>query len=344
MIAARFSGQGSLLHLEEVPVPRPGPEQVLIEVKACGLCGSDLHIVRGETLTAFAPITLGHEAAGVIAELGPGVQGFRVGDRVAVNCVQSCGFCINCQRGRDSICLNRKLLGIHLDGALAPFMVAKARSLIPLPSHVSFEEGAIATDAVATPYHALKTRAKLTASESLAVFGVGGFGTHAVMLGRLMGASPIIAVDVKRPALDRALSVGADYAINAGDADPVRAIQGLTRGRGVEVGLECVGSGQAVRQCVESVAIGGRAAIVGLGPDPMTLGEITSWVRREVTILGCSAFETKEIEEILNLAAARRLDLSKSVTETLSLEEVNKGLELLDKNPGSILRLVVNSF
>lgn len=330
--------------LEEIPVPRPGLGEVLIQVRACGLCGSDLHILKGETTTGMTPITLGHEAAGVVADLGPGVDGWRVGDRVAVNCVQSCGQCPTCRLGRDSICLNRRLIGIHADGALGGLVKVKARSLVALPPEMSFEEGAIITDAVATPYHALVARAGLKSGQTVAVFGLGGLGAHAVKLARLMGAAWIIAVDITPSVLKRASAFGADETVNASREDPVAVIKELTSGRGVEVALECVGSGRTVSQAVQSTAVGGRTVVVGLSPDRLELGEITPFVRSEVSVMGSSAFETKEIEQLIGLVVSGRLDLSGSITDTLPLEEVNQGLKRLETNSGEILRLVVNSF
>jgi D-arabinose 1-dehydrogenase-like Zn-dependent alcohol dehydrogenase len=344
MLAARFHAPNEPLRLEQVPMPSPGEGQVLIEVAACGLCGSDLHILKGETFTGFTPIIMGHEAAGRVAALGPGVSGWGIGDRVAVNCVQSCGVCLNCQRGRDNLCLNRKLTGIHLDGALAPYMTALSRSLVRLPEGISFEQGAVATDAAATPYHALKARGGLTSGDSLAIFGAGGLGSHAVMLGRMMGASPIFAVDVNQKALDRALELGADHAVRADQGDAPQAIKDLTGGRGVELALECVGSGKVLAQAAAATAPGGRTVVVGLSPDPLHLDEITPWVRSEVCLIPSSAFSTREIQELVDLAAAGRLDLGRSVTRTLPLSEVNQALDLLDSSPGDIMRLVVNSF
>ena len=344
MTAARFHEAGKPLSLDEVPVPCPGPGEVLVEVKACGLCGSDLHILKGETFTGFTPIILGHEAAGIIEALGPEVAGWQEGDRVAVNCVQSCGLCHNCQQGRDSICLNRKLIGIHIDGALAPYVAVKARTLIKLPESMPFEQGALLTDAVATPYHALSARGELGSGQSAAIFGLGGLGAHAVKLTRLMGAAPIIAVDISDPVLKRAAEFGADHTVNAKTQDPVVAIKELTGGRGVDVALECVGSGLIVRQAMEATAVGGRTVVVGLTPDQLELGEITPFVRSEVAVMGSSAFETKEIEQLMSLVASGRLDVSRSVSGTFSLSQVNEALERLDKNQGDILRLVVNSF
>jgi 2-desacetyl-2-hydroxyethyl bacteriochlorophyllide A dehydrogenase len=344
MKAARFHSPNQPLKLEHVPIPSVGPSDVLVEVKACGVCGSDVHILKGETFTGFSPIILGHEGCGTIKTLGENVSGWNVGDRVVIDCVTTCGNCFHCLGGRDSICLNRKLTGIHLDGALAEYVRVQPRNLIPLPETVSFEHGCLATDAVATPYHALKARARLQACESIAIFGVGGLGIHAVKLARLMGASPVVAVDIAPQALERARVAGADVVIDAREEDPSEAIKKRVGPLGVHVALECVGRAQTVRSAVESVGPGGRVVVVGLGPEKLHLKGITEFVRSETALMGSSAFEIKEIKEILFLIASKRLDVSSSVTRTISLEQVNEALEELAQRPGNVTRIVVNRF
>ena len=162
MKAARFHKVNYPLVVEEIPSPKPKSKEVLLKVKACGICGSDIHIVyEGITPTAFQPIILGHEFSGEVAGLGEGVKGWKVGDRAAVNCVVSCGTCPNCCLGNEQICLQRRLLGIHLNGGLAEYAVVPAANLARLPENVPFDQGAILTDAVATPYHGLTRRGNL---------------------------------------------------------------------------------------------------------------------------------------------------------------------------------------
>jgi threonine dehydrogenase-like Zn-dependent dehydrogenase len=164
------------------------------------------------------------------------------------------------------------------------------------------------------------------------------------MLARILGATPIIALDISGSILARARHFGADEVINVLEHDPIQAIKSFTGGKGVDVAIECVGSGKTVRWAAESVVIGGRVVVIGLSPEPVHLMEITQFVRKEVTLMGSSAFEIKEINQLINLVASGRLDLSHSVTETLTLDQVNDGLDRLAQNPGNIIRLVVNAF
>ena len=344
MRAARFYDPNMPIKVEQVPVPEIGPGDVLVEVKACGICGSDVHIMKGETFPGKSPIIIGHEGAGVVSSVGEAVLDWKAGDRVVIDCVTSCGTCFNCQRGQDSICLNRQLTGIHLDGALAQFVRVKPRNLIHLPPDIDFETGSLATDAVATPYHALKARAVLQSAESVAIFGIGGLGFHAVKLARLMGASLIIAVDISEAALERARDAGADAVIDANKEDPPDTIRRLTDHRGTDVALECVGQSQTVRWAAESVRPSGRVVVVGLGPELLQLMSITEFVRGEISLIGSSAFEIKEIKEILFLMHSGRLDLGSSITKTVSLDQINEALMALSENSGGFIRIVVNRF
>jgi propanol-preferring alcohol dehydrogenase len=345
MKAARFYDPGKPVKVEQVSVPEIGPEDILVEVKACGICGSDVHIIKGETFTGKSPIILGHEGAGIVFSVGEAVVDWKAGDRVVIDCVTSCGNCFNCQRGQDSICLSRQLTGIHLDGALAQFIKVKPRNLIHLPPEIDFETGSLATDAVATPYHALRARAMLKSAEAVAIFGIGGLGFHALKIARLMGATPIIAVDISQAALERAKDAGADIVIDATKEDPPDRIRRLMADQlGTDVALECVGHSRTVRWAAESVRPSGRAVIVGLSPESIQLMGITEFVRGEISLIGSSAFEIKEIKEILSLMRSGRLDLGSSITKTVSLDEINEALTALSENSGDYIRIVVNRF
>ena len=343
MKAARFTRVGQPLTIEDIPTPQPGPGQVLVEVRACGVCGSDIHIaLEGVTPTAFAPITLGHEAAGVVAMVGPGVEEFKPGDRVCVCCFLTCGVCDNCRRGRSNVCLERKCIGIQAEGALAQYLLMPAANLISLPDGISFAQGAVLTDAVATPYHALYAIGGLGPGQSLAIMGCGGLGLHAVQLARLGGAAPIMAVDLRPTALERARAAGADVVVDASREDPVEAILAATGGRGADLAVELVGAAITIRQAVECLRVGGRAVVAGLGPDEITTPPPTWFVRREVALLGSYGFTVEEIAELVGLVAAGRLDVSGSVSATLPLAQVNQALERLHSKEGDPVRIVIN--
>ncbi len=341
MRAARFYSPGRPLAIEEIPVPVPGPGQALVEVGACGVCGSDIHIaLEGVTPTAFAPITLGHEPAGVVAELGPGVDGLAPGQRVSVCPFIVCGRCRNCRDGRQSVCLVRRCVGIQAEGALARFLCVPADNLVPLPDSVPLEQGAIITDAVATPFHALSAVGRLRAGESVAVFGCGGLGIHAVQLARIMGAGLVIAVDLRETVLERALALGADLAVNAGREDAAEAVARASGG-GVDLALELVGLQATISQAVRCLRVGGRAVVAGLGPEPITTLPPIQFVRSEAALLGSYGFTVSEIATLVDLAAGGRLDLSGSVTRVLPLADINDALDELHQKSADIVRLVI---
>src|SRR5919202_2178512 len=190
MKAARFHEVNEPLRIEDVPVPEIQEDEVLVQVEVVGLCGSDIHIVeKGASPTPFKPITLGHEPSGVVARMGSRVEGWEEGDRVTVDPVLFCGSCRNCITGHTEICLNRKLIGIQEEGALAEYVAIPAKNLVRLPESVPSTVGAIITDAVATPFHALVDRAALKVGETVAIYGVGGVGLHAVQIAKLLEAA-----------------------------------------------------------------------------------------------------------------------------------------------------------
>jgi 2-desacetyl-2-hydroxyethyl bacteriochlorophyllide A dehydrogenase len=342
MAAARFYGPGEALRIEEIPLPPVAEDQVLVRVAATGICGSDIHIaVEGITPTPYHPITLGHEIAGTVARTGSAVSGWRPGDRVSVSAVVVDGVCANCVAGHSEVCVNRQILGIHADGGLADYVAVPARNLCRLPDNVSFPVGAVITDAVATPFHALVDVARLTAGESVAIVGTGGLGLHAVQIAKLIGASPVIAIDVRSVQCERAKALGADLVIDAHAQSSLDAVLAATGGRGVDVAAEFVGHRETIAQAVELLCIGGRAVIVGLGAEPITVLPPTQFVRKQLQLLGAYGFTTQTIERVLQLVGAGRLDLTASVTHTFPLDEVNTALRTLNEKIDDPQRVVI---
>lgn len=195
MRAARLIEAGKPLEIQSIPVPEPAAGELLVEVHACGICGTDLHLaVDGDIPVERTPITLGHEAAGVVVRLGEGVSDFSEGDRVALFPAAYCGECAYCKAGRQSLCEHSKVYGMARDGSLANFVTAPAHSAFHLPDKVPFDVGAVVTDAVSTPYHALVKRGKLQKGETVGVIGCGGLGSHAIQLAKLLGADHIIGI------------------------------------------------------------------------------------------------------------------------------------------------------
>lgn len=342
MKAARLVKPSQELEIDNVKVPEPAGDEVLMEVRACGICGTDLHLaVEGDIPTAFTPITLGHEAAGEVVQTGQGVRSIEEGDRVAMYPAATCGYCRFCRRGRQSLCENSKVYGMQRDGALAEYVTVPARSVVPLSENVDFDIGAIVTDGVATPFHALRTRANLRPGEEVGVFGCGGLGTHAIMLARLMGASKVIAVDTEPAALKRASRVGADLTLNPEKQNVAQRIGEEVEGHGLDLAVECVGLSETVELSLRCLDKGGRTVVIGVGPPSPELPPLLSFVGNEKQVIGSFGMDRRDIKDLLTLVSQNRLDLSDSVTTHYSLENVNKALKHLSSSRGEVVRIVV---
>ncbi|MFO1300818.1 MAG: zinc-binding dehydrogenase [Burkholderiaceae bacterium] len=342
MRAARLHKAGMPLSIETVPVPEPGPNQILLEVAACGLCGTDIHLaVEGDIPVARVPITLGHEAAGTIAALGEGVSSLALGQRVALFPSPVCGRCRFCRVGRESLCEATQAYGMSADGALAQYVVAPAFGVIAIPDEVDFATAAIVTDGVSTPLHALRSRGALRAGEAVAIVGCGGLGAHAILLARMMGAGFVAAIDTQPQARERAVEFGADLAIDPGEeSNPGRAIRARL-GRGVDLALEFVGRPETVDMTLRCLDTGGRAVLVGVGPGRATLPPLVSFVAREHSVIGSFGMDKRDIADLFALVARGRLDLSRSVTRSYPLAGVNEALRHLASKDAGVVRLVI---
>jgi D-arabinose 1-dehydrogenase-like Zn-dependent alcohol dehydrogenase len=327
------------VRIDELPVPEPGYGEVLVRVLACGVCASDLHVVAGVTPAGDLPQTLGHEAVGDIAALGEDVDGWAVGDRVLILPAWPCFRCGYCLGGRENLCRSLRVPGVDVDGAQAGFALADARVLVHIPRSVPVEQAAILVDAVATPYHALK-RAGVTRGSTVAIVGLGGLGMHAVQLARLAGAETIIGVDIDPVNLERAEDWGADEVVDASDGTPARRVRELTEG-GVEKAIEFVGSNATIDQAVKMLAPGGRAVAVGLTPEALQTLPSALLVANELELVGSFGSSLADVNELVDLLDAGRLDLTRSVTHTYGLDAFTDALTQLHERTDHPIRIVV---
>ena len=342
MWAARLVEAGKPLRIERVPVPDPAPDELLIRVEACGLCGTDIHLaVDGDLPVERTPITLGHETAGTVARIGGSVEGVSEGDRVALFPAASCGVCRFCLAGRESLCETSEVYGMARDGGLAQYVTAPARSILRLPEAIPFDIGAVVTDGVATPFHALRRRGELRAGESVGVFGCGGLGTHAVQLAKMMEAGTIVAVDIDAEARDRTHRLGADLVLDPREDDVPKEIRRHTGGAGLDLALELVGLPETVELAVRCLGTGGRAVVVGVGMGRPRLPPLAIFVGREQAVLGSFGMDRADIEDLYALILAGRLDLSGSVTARYGLRQANDALRRLAGKEAGVVRVVV---
>lgn len=327
------------LRIEEVARPRPGPTDVVVDVAACGVCASDLHVVQGITPARGLPLTLGHEAAGTIATVGDEVGQWRPGDRVLVPAGRTCGECAMCRVGRDNLCERTEVLGVDVDGAQAGAVVVPAALPVPIPGHVPFEQAAILADAVATPYHALK-RGGVGPDTSVVVVGLGGLGHHAVQLATLAGAEVVVGLDLDEVARERARLAGATLVVDPADDDAVARVHAATEG-GADVSLEFVGVPATVALASRVLRPGGRATLVGIGRDKLTGPPLGLFVAREQEVVGSFGATLADVNELIDLLDAGRLDLSRSVSHVLDLADFPRALEMLHTRDDHPLRIVV---
>ncbi|RLI06545.1 hypothetical protein DRO24_04805 [Candidatus Bathyarchaeota archaeon] len=339
MKAARFYGPNTPLRVEEVPIPEVGPKDVLVKVRASGICGSDLHALHGAFPEMPVPVTMGHECAGIVEEVGEEVTTLSEGDRVCMDYVVSCGYCEYCSRGNNNLCDSLLTVGFELDGSFAEYVCLPEKQFLKLPKNIPFDEGAILGCAVVTPYHALRV-AEVRAGDHVAIYGAGGVGIHAVQLARIFGASKLIVVEVSEYKLKTASELGADETVNALEEDPVKRIKEETSGKGCDVVLVFTGSRKAVEQALRSVKKGGRVVLVGYCREPVSL-DAMEFMSNEIQLRSSIEHNRWELARVIELRALGKIDLSKSITHRVSLDQVNRGLEILEKKIGDPLRVVV---
>ena len=331
MKAIRLTEIGSPLEEQGIEIPVVDLNDVLVRVRAAGVCHSDAHYRAGVSSVAQLPITLGHEIAGVVEESGAATRNFKPGDRVCIHYLVTCGRCAFCMAGNEQFCPDGEMIGKHRDGGYAELIAVPERSVFHLPDEMAFEQGAILMCSSATSLHALK-KARLRAGETVAVFGIGGLGISAIQLARNSGAAQVFAVDTNSRKLEFAARFGAT-AINAANQDPVEQIREMTNGRGVDVALELVGSQVTMRQAVQSLATLGRAALVGLTQEKFEIAPYAELLSREAEIIGVSDHLASEIPLLLDLARERKLDLSGDIIRTIPLDApaINAALDRLEE-------------
>ncbi|MBF6245768.1 MULTISPECIES: zinc-binding dehydrogenase [Nocardia] len=323
--------------------PEPGPADVVVQIKASGMCGSDLRFYRaapGEALAAFglqgddAGIIAGHEPCGVVVALGSEVdaRAVRVGDRVMVHHYDGCGFCDRCRTGWTQMCeRGAKIFGATAHGGHADYIKVPARTLVPLPDELSFAAGAAIACGTGTAFGGL-VRLDLGARDTIAVFGQGPVGQSAVQLAAAMGAE-VIAVDVASERVARAAEFGAAHAIDSSATDAVEAIRELTRGKGVSCALDCSGASAARAAAVQATAPWGRVGFVGEGGQ-VTLNVSPDIIRKQLTIIGSYTFSVVGQGDCARFIAAHGVDVDKVFTDHWTLDDADQAYREFDKQTG----------
>lgn len=310
------------LELLDVPEPELGPEDVLVRVACCGICGSDVHGLDGSTGRRRPPVIMGHEAAGVIAQVGPGVDGWSVGNRITLDSTIWCGRCGPCRAGQMNLCDHRRVLGVSCeeyrqDGALAEYVAVPQHILYRLPEEVSFEQAAL-IEPLAVAVHAVG-QIPVRLADTAVVVGVGMVGLLAVQVLREAGCSRIWAVDLDPGRLDLACQLGAIEGFRSDQVDVVSAIRSRTQDRGADVVLEVVGVASTVALAVQLVRKGGYVGLVG-NVAPQVELPLQSVVTRQVRLQGVCA-SCGEYPACLEMLARGRIRVEPLISGVAPLEE-----------------------
>jgi propanol-preferring alcohol dehydrogenase len=316
------------LVLEERSLRDPAGSEVLLRVRAAGVCGTDLKLFRGKNPRLKLPLVLGHEFAGEVAAVGPEVSLRRVGERAVVYMYMTCGQCEACLTGRENLCANRRgFFGFDRDGGFAEYVLVPETNLVPFPDTVSFEEAAILGDAVATSWHAVRTQANLRPAQTLVVVGLGGLGLHAVQCGRACGGE-VIAVDSLESKLEMARENGAQYTVNSGTGDFVKQVRDLTGGKGADAVVIFRPHAEAIEPAIKCAKPDGAVVMVAYIDIGKTLNLDQRFVQgMEVRLMGARGNTRQELAEVVQLVARRQLH--PLIAGTMPLEQVNAALSQL---------------
>ena len=327
---------------QDVPEPTIGPNDVLIAVKACGICGSDIHGMDGSTGRRIPPLIMGHEAAGVIVDVGAAVRGWKPGDRVTFDSTIYCGECFFCRRGQINLCDNRQVLGVSCGdyrrhGAFAEYVVVPERIIAPLPENLSFEEAAMIEPASVAVHAVDLTPVRL--GDTAVVVGTGMIGLLVVQALRLAGCGRIIAVDVDAARLRMAADFGAEVEVNAREADPAAAVAELTSGRGADVAVEAVGATQPIATAIACLRKGGALTLVGNVTPRIELA-LQAVVTRELRLTGSCA-SCGEYPAVIALMARGAIRVRPMISAMAPLAEAPHWFDRLYRKEPNLMKVIL---
>lgn len=327
-------GVGERLRLIQLPVPEFGIGEALVQIEACGVCGSDLLLHRGGFGIDKFPVVPGHEAAGRILAVGSPEDKWLIGKQVALYYINALPGTRWVRDGHENIGSGIERMGVDVDGAFADYVVRPVRTLIVVEPEMDPATVAVATDALATPYHALTVVADVRPGETLVVIGIGGIGSNAVQIGKLLGAK-VIAVGRSQAKLDQALRLGADYAILSSEG--VNGLHQLAPDN-VDVVVECSGVPEMARFAIDCAGFRARVVLIGASIETFTIAS-TELIWRELAIMGSRGFTLKSIEAVLDHVRAGNLTTDHLTSDLRPLSEANEALE--DLKAGRSMRTVL---
>lgn len=328
----KYGQMDGMVELRDVPDPEIGPQDVLLEVKAAGGCGSDIEMYRHKvSFPVNTPVIQGHEFAGVIAAAGDEVEGFSVGDRVvSETAAYICGRCPLCRSGEYNLCPERLGFGYGTDGAFTRFVRVPARCLHRIPEGVPFEAAAL-TEPLCVAYNALVVKSVVVPGEPVVVLGPGPIGLFALQVARLSGAGPILitGTDADATRLELAEKLGADITVRAGQDDPLAAVAACTDGFGVPLVVDAAGASETLRQAMGMVRRNGQITKIGWGPEPIGLS-LDPLLSKAATLQGVYSHTWRTWEACLRLIQRGQVDMASMISHRFSITEWKRAYELVE--------------
>ncbi len=330
------------LEIAEMPPPVPGPDDVLVRVAACGICGSDVHGYDGSSRRRIPPIVMGHEAAGTVTAGGAGVRNFSVGERVTFDSTISCGACDYCVRGEINLCDRRKVLGVscadyRCAGAFAEFVIVPQHIVHRLPESLSFSEAAM-LEAVSVALHAVSL-SNIAPGQTALVLGAGMIGLLTLQALRVAGCSRVFVADVDPSRLKLATDLGASAALLARGTELISQMSDLTHGRGVDVAWEAVGLNETVQTAIDCVRKGGAVTLVGNIESEVKL-PLQKVVTRQIRLQGSCA-SAGEFPQAIELVASGRIQVKPLITVIAPLEDGPRWFERLHSREPNLMKVVL---
>jgi L-iditol 2-dehydrogenase len=328
--------------LADLPRPIPGPEEVLVQVTACGICGSDVHGYDGSSGRRIPPIVMGHEAAGIVAETGSGVSEFKKGDRVTFDSTVYCGNCDYCQSGQMNLCDFRQVVGVSCGdyrraGAFAEYVVVPQRILYRLPDALSFPEAAM-LEAVSVALHAVRL-SEMRGGETALVIGAGMIGLLTLQAARAAGASRVLITDLDATRLKLAKEMGADETLHLSGAELTAEVMRLTAGKGVDVVLEAVGRNETISAAIDCVRKGGTVLLIGNIKPEVTL-PLQKVVSRQIRLQGTAA-SSGEYPQAIELMTSGKIRVKPLITAVAPLEEGPRWFDRLHAGEPNLMKIVL---
>jgi L-iditol 2-dehydrogenase len=330
------------LEIADMPLPAVGPDEILVRVEACGICGSDVHGYDGSSGRRIPPIVMGHEAAGTVAAAGAEVSGFCEGDRVTFDSTVYCGHCGYCAKGEINLCDNRQVIGVSCGdfrrhGAFADYVVVPRHIVYRLPDAISFPEAAM-LEAVSVALHAVRV-APVVGGETALVIGAGMIGLLTLQAARAAGCARVLIADIDATRLNLARQVGADVVIDTSTADLTSKVMELTDGRGVDIAFEAVGRNETVAAAIDATHKGGTVVLVGnIAPEvKLPLQKVVS---RQLRLQGSCA-SSGEYPEAIELMSNGKIQVKPLITAVASLEEGPRWFERLHSREPNLMKVIL---